>query len=285
MDGSDSVVALPDTVTVIDAARPAAGVPLTELLRHVDLLLILGQRDLMVRYRQALVGIGWAVLRPAATVAIVVLFFGLLGKAPVTGDVPLAASALIGYLSWQLFATTTADLSESLVRNRHVLTKVYFPRVLIPLSALTVGLVDYLVALLPASAFLLWLGVRPSWPLVLAPLWLAGLLAAAIAGGVLLSALNARYRDVGHVVPFLLQLGFFVCPVIYESAAIIPERYLMIYHLNPIAVGLDGLRWSLVGTAPPGWISTLIAAAVVGGGLVFSWRVFHRLDSTLADRI
>jgi len=285
MPSSEPVVAASDAVLVIDAARPSAGVPVRELLRHGDLLLILAQRDLKVRYRQAVIGIGWAVLRPAATVAIVVAFFGLLGKAPVTGETPLAASALVGYLSWQLFAAATADMSESLVRNRHVLTKVYFPRVLIPLSATAVGLVDYLVALLPAAAFLAWQGARPGWPMLFAPLWLAGLLAAAVAGGLLLSALNARYRDVGHVVPFLMQLGFFACPVIYESAAIIPERYLPIYRLNPVAVGLDGLRWSLVGASPPGWTSTLVAAALVGGGLVFSWRVFHWLDSTLADRI
>ncbi|MDZ4685253.1 MAG: ABC transporter permease, partial [Planctomycetaceae bacterium] len=249
------------------------------------LLVILGQRDLKVRYRQAVIGIGWAVLRPAATVTMFVAFFGLLGKAPVTGTVPYAASALVGYLTWQLFATLVAELSDSLVRNRHVLTKVYFPRVLIPLSAMTVGLVDYLVALLPAGVFLLWLGIRPGWPVVFAPLWLAGLLAAALGSGLLLSALNARYRDIGHVVPFLLQLGFFACPVIYESPAIIPERYLAVYRLNPVAVALDGMRWSLVGTSPPGIMSTVIAAAVVVAGIVVSWRVFHGLDSSLADRI
>jgi lipopolysaccharide transport system permease protein len=274
-----------ETVAVIDAALPAAGVPLAELWRRRDLLVILGQRDLKVRYRQAIIGIGWAVLRPAATVTIFVAFFGLLGKAPVTGTVPYAASALVGYLTWQLFATLIADLSESLVRNRHVLTKVYFPRVLIPLSAMTVGLVDFLVAMVPAAVFLLGLGIRPHWPLLLAPVWLIGLLATALGAGLLLSALNARYRDVGHVVPFLLQLGFFACPVIYESEAIIPARYLALYRLNPMAVVLDGMRWSLVGTSPPGIASTAIAAAIVVAGLMVSWRVFHQLDSSLADRI
>jgi lipopolysaccharide transport system permease protein len=218
-------------------------------------------------------------------VAIFVTFFGLLGKTPVTSETPYAATALVGYLSWQLFATLIADLSESLVRNRHVLTKVYFPRVLIPLSAITVGLVDYLVALIPAAVLLIGLGIRPDWPAVLAPFWLIGLLAAGIGAGLLLAALNARYRDVGHVVPFLLQVGFFACPVIYESAAIIPERYLFLYRLNPIAVVLDGLRWSLIDTAPPSWLSILIAAVMVAAGLMVSWRVFHRLDATLADRI
>lgn len=272
-------------VAVIDADHPEAGVPLAELWRHRDLLLILGLRDLQVRYRQAAIGIGWAVLRPAATVAIFVTFFGLLGKTPASSSIPYAASALIGYLSWQLVAVTIADLSESLVRNRHVLTKVYFPRVLIPAAAATVGLVDYLVALIPTAGLLLALGVRPGWTVIFAPLWLAGLLSAALGTGLLLSALNARYRDVGHVVPFLLQLGFFLCPVIYESTAIVPERWLWLYRLNPMAVGLDGLRWSLLGTPFPGAVSTLIAVTLTAAGLRFSWRTFHQLDSTLADRL
>jgi lipopolysaccharide transport system permease protein len=283
---SPSAPPLTEPITVvIDADRPEAGVSLAELWRYRDLLVILALRDLQVRYRQAVIGIGWAVLRPAATVAIFVTFFGLLGKLPASGTASYAASALVGFLSWQLVAATISHLSDSLVNNRHVLTKVYFPRVLIPLSAVSVGLVDYLVALIPTVGLLVFLGVRSGWPLLFAPLWLAGLLSAAIGTGLLFSALNARYRDIGQLVPFLLQLGFFLCPVVYETTAIIPERWLWLYRLNPIATGLDGLRWSLLGTPFPGGMSTMTAVVIVAVGFQFSWRVFHQLDATLADRI
>lgn len=125
---------------------------------------------------------------------------------------------------------------------------------------------------------------------MLAPVWLAGLLAAATAIGLMFSALNARYRDIGQLLPFLLQLGFFLCPVIYETSAIVPAEYVWLYYLNPMAVQLDGMRWSLVGTPPPGGMSIAIAAGLIAAGLIAvglrqSWRVFHRLDANLADRI
>ncbi|MCA9088077.1 MAG: ABC transporter permease [Planctomycetaceae bacterium] len=272
-------------VTVIEAARPAGSHTMRELLRYRDLLLILALRDLQVRYRQAIIGIAWAVIRPAATVIVFVLLFGLLDRKPVTTGVPYAATALVGLLTWQLYATLLADMSESLVKNRHMLTKVYFPRVLIPIAATAVGLVDYLVALVPALAFLLLSGIRPDWQLLLTPLWLCGVLSWSVAGGILLSAINARYRDVEHVIPFLLQLGFFASPVVYETAAIIPVQYQGLYRLNPMAVMLDGLRWSLVGAVEPNWFSVWIATGVTLTTMFFAWRIFHRLDASLVDRI
>ena len=176
-------------------------------------------------------------------------------------------------------------MSESLVKNQHVLTKVYFPRVLVPIAAMTVGLVDYLVALLPAALLVLALGIRPGWAILWFPVWLFGTLLWTLACGLIFASLNARYRDVGHVIPFLLQIGLFISPVVYESAAVIPDKYLTLYRLNPLAVLLDGLRWSLVGAERPEPISMCICAAIVVSVLFAAWRLFHQLDRTLVDRI
>jgi lipopolysaccharide transport system permease protein len=272
-------------VTVIDAARRAASVSPRELLRHRDLWLILSQRDVKVRYRQALIGMAWAVLRPAASVAAFVMLFGWLDRQPTTEGVPYAASALAGLLTWQLFAGGVSDMADSLVRNRHVLTKVYFPRVLIPLSSLTVSLVDFGVALLAALGWLAWLGVLPGARVVLLPVWVAGVVGLAAAVGLFASSLQARYRDVGLVIPFVLQLGWIVHPVVYETRAVIPERYWWLYALNPLAVLFDAVRWSLVGSAAPAWWSVGWSALAVGLVLMLAWRFFHWLDTELADRI
>ncbi len=272
-------------VTIIDAKCPAAHESPLELLRYWDLLTILASRDLRVRYRQALVGIAWAVIRPAVTVGVFVVLFGLLGRPPVNSTSSYAATALVGLLTWQLFATALTDMSESLVRSRHVLTKVYFPRAIIPLAAMAVSLVDYAVALVPLFGILVWQGANLHWPVIFFPVWIAGVLALVTAGGLMLSALNARYRDVGHVVPFLLQTGFFSSPVVYETTAIIPEKYLFLFRLNPMAPLLDGLRWSLTGGPQPDWVSTGIAAATISLGLWISWKVFHKLDELIVDRI
>lgn len=275
----------PPQRTVIEAARRAASVSPRELFRHGDLWLILSQRDVRVRYRQALLGMAWAVLRPAATVGAFVLLFDWLDRQPTTAGVPYAASALTGWLAWQLFAGAVSDMADSLVRNRHVLTKVYFPRVLIPLSALTVSVVDFAVGGLAGLVFLLFCGVRPGVQMLLAPVWLSGVIALAVAVGLVLSVLQARYRDIGLMIPFLLQLGWIVNPVVYETQAVVPPRYRLLYALNPLAVLFDALRWSLVGSVMPAWWAVVWSAVVVILAVWGAWRFFHWLDAELADRI
>ncbi len=272
-------------LTVIDASKVERGESFEEIFRYRDLLLILAQRDIQVRYRQAAIGIAWALLRPAATVLIFVTFFWLLGRQPSTTGTPYAAAVLIGYVTWMLFAAIVIDCSSSLVKNRHILTKVYFPRVLIPIAAMAVGLVDYLVALIPSALILYWMGVHLAWPILTLPLWLSGVILLAFAIGLALSAINVRYRDVEHAVPFLLQVGLYVSPVIYETAAVIPERYQWIYRLNPLANFLDGLRWSLVNSTPPDWRFVALSVCVTFFGLFLAWRLFHRMDASVSDQI
>lgn len=270
---------------IIDASRNTAGLRIRDLRRHLGLLVMLAVRDLAVRYRQAIVGVGWAVVRPLTTVTIFVLLFGSMDEKLSVGPASYAVTALVGILTWQMFASMTSDMTESLIRTRHVLTKVYFPRILIPLASSTVAMLDYLVGLIPALIVLLVMGVRPTGTWIFAPFWMAGIMSAALAAGMALSALNARYRDVGHLVPFLLQIGFFVSPVIYETRARIPENWLPIYSLNPLAPLLDGLRHSLLGSPFPPVEMAVLAIVVVTGGFWGAWNLFHSLDRELADRI
>lgn len=272
-------------VVRIDAAEPAAGTRIVELMQYRDLLLILAARDLQVRYRQAAIGICWALLRPAATVAMFVLLFGLLGKAPSVEGVPYAAVALCGFIVWQLFSVVVADQTDSLLKNRHVITKVYFPRVLIPIGATTTGLVDFAVALLPAIGILMWLGVWPTWRLALLPVWIAGVLLLAMTAGMVLAALNARYRDVGYLVPFLLQIGLFLCPVIYSTTFLIPEGWRGIYALNPLATLIESVRWSLLGAPLPTPLAITFAGVVSVVGFRMAWALFHRLDQELVEGV
>ncbi len=273
------------SVIVVDSHVSNLRIRPGELWQYRDLAFILAARDLKVRYRQAVIGIGWAVIRPAIAVAMFVAFFALLDRNPVVGDKPYIAVAIIGLMTWQMVAASIADLSESLVRNRHVLTKVYFPRVLIPIATMAVSIADYLVAMTVSIPVLLIFGVRPAWPVLLVPLWVMGVFSLAFSLGLLLSALNARYRDVGHVVPFLLQLGLLASPVVYETQALIPPSWQTIYRVNPLSTLLDGLRWSVLGSQPPTIAETVMTMIGLAVMLSLSWRTFHRWEENLAETI
>jgi lipopolysaccharide transport system permease protein len=279
-----SSVSSPLTITV-DADRPWQGVSWAEVRSRADLFRMLALRDLKVRYRQAVLGVAWALLRPLAMVTVFVVLFGLLDRTPAAEGVPYAASALVGLLAWQLFSSSVLDQSDSLVKNRAMLSKVYFPRVLVPLAAQMVSLVDYAVAFVPALVWLWWCGVTWTSAVVLTPLWVLGVVLLSTGLGLVLCSLQARYRDVGHVVPIALQLLFFASPVCYETTALIPEPYQSWYRLNPLATLLDGLRWSLVGSPPPAWSAVAIAAIGIAVLLMAAWMVFHALDRGLVDRL
>ncbi len=194
-----------------------------ELWQHRELLWTLGVRDLKVRYRQTLVGVAWAVIQPVATMAIFVVLFGLLGRQPASGEAPYGLVLLCGVLPWQLFAGVITRATGSLVENQALVTKVYFPRLILPLAGAISAVVDFVVALLVLAGLLLWYGVTPSWAALAVPALVALTILAGLAVGIGLAALNAMYRDFGYVVPFLLQIGFFVSPVIYQTDALIPR--------------------------------------------------------------
>jgi lipopolysaccharide transport system permease protein len=266
-------------------ARPAWRlIDLRELWKHRELLWILAHRDLTVRYRQTLVGVAWAIIQPTVTMVIFLTLFGLLGRQPAPGEIPYALVVLCGLLTWQLFASTLNVASSSLVASQHLIGKVYFPRLILPLAAPAPGLVDFGVGLVLLASMMAIYGVVPSWRVVCLPLFVALAALAGLAPGIGAAALHAMYRDTGILVGFVLQIGFFVSPVIYVTTSLIPGHWTWIYELNPLCGAIEGVRWAVLGTPFP--LRALgCAVGVVSVVLVVALAYFRRVEGFVADRI
>ena len=257
-----------------------------ELWAYRDLLLSLVGRELRVRYRQVLVGAAWAVVQPLAKLAIFALLIVRgLGADPVASGVPYLLTAYVGLICWQLLSTSLRDATHVLVVNREMITKVYFPRLLLPAVPVCVAAVDFGVASVLLGPLLLWAGVWPSATALFLPAVVAALMLVALAGAVWLSGANALYRDIGYTVPLLLDVGVFLTPVYYETLKVVPNQYLWFYSLNPAAGLIELFRWCLWGGATlPAWsvaVSLAAAAALLAGGVMW----FHRVEDELADRV
>lgn len=265
---------------VIDAGRARPLVDPAELWRYRDLLYFLTRRDVAVRYKQTALGILWAVIQPAASMAVFTVFLGRLAGVPSDG-VPYPVFAYLGLLPWTYFAGAVGRGAGSLVGNAHLLTRVYFPRILVPLSATVAALVDFALALGLLGGLLAWYRLPPAASaLLLAPLTL--IMAAAAAGvGMWLGALNARYRDVQHAVPFLMQLWMFATPVVYP-ASIVPERWRPLLALNPMCGLIEAWRSAVLGR-PIDWASLGISTASALGLAALGLWQFQRMQRTFAD--
>lgn len=268
------------------SARTGLGFPdLGELWKNRSLILVLAGRDIRVRYRQTLVGIAWALLQPMAMLLVFVTFFRLLGRVPAVGNDHYEVTLLCGLLPWQYFASTTSQSAGCLVANRQLVTKVYFPRLALPIALQLTAGVDFAVALLVLAGFYLFSGIPFAVSLLALPLAIVGLVLITMAVGAWLSAANAIYRDVEHAVPFVIQIGFFVSPVFFEVGAVIPKAWQVVFALNPMVGVLEGFRLALFGhstLAPLGFVvSAAMAMALLVSGLIY----FRRVDRILADRM
>jgi lipopolysaccharide transport system permease protein len=268
------------------SARPAwAFIDIAELWRCRHLLALLALRDIKVRYRQTIIGMAWTLLQPIAQLIIFAVLFGLLGRTPVEPGTPYVVAAMCGLLLWQLFSQAVATASLSLVANSNLVTKVYFPRLVLPFSAVLGVLIDFAVGVGLLAALLLWFGVPPHSSMLAAPLFVFLAVLVALAASTWLSALSALYRDFQYVVPFLLQAAFFVSPVVYQTDTLIPADWRSLYALNPLAGAIDGFRWAITDQGVFPWttvgVSIPLSALVLGSGLVY----FRRIERTLADRI
>lgn len=270
--------------------RPRAGwrlVDLREVWRYRELLWILALRDIKVRYKQTFIGVAWAILQPVTKMVIFTTLFRLIGRTPAEQDVayPYAVTLYCALLPWELFANALAQSSESIVLNQQLVTKVYFPRVIVPVAPIVAGLLDFALAFLVLIGMMVYYGITPSWQALMLPLFIAFAVAAALSMGLWLSALNALYRDFRYAMPFLIQIGFFISPVIYETQAIIPPPWRSAFALNPMVGVLEGFRWALLGKTEPPLLPMLISAAAVAllllGGLVY----FRRMERLFADRV
>ena len=268
-------------VTWIRASRGWIVPDLRELWRYRELLYFLVWRDVKVRYKQTALGAAWAILQPVATMLVFSLFFGRLARVPSDG-VPYPVFAFTALVPWTFFANGLTLSTQSLVQGQNLLKKVYFPRLAIPLAAVLSGLVDFALAFVVLAGMLLFYGIVPGpRALWIAPLLLLAL-ATSLGAGLWLSALNVRYRDVGYVVPFLVQLWLFATPIAYPSS-LLAEPWRTVYGVNPMVGVVEGFRWALLGTgsAPGGAlaVSSLAAAALLAGGALY----FRRLERTFAD--
>lgn len=283
---------LPVDRTTIARSRPTVRrqahtgwIPLNgaELWQYRDLLFFYAQRDIKVRYKQTLLGITWAILQPVLTMVVFSVFFGRLARVPSNG-VPYPVSALCALVPWQLFGYAPSQSSNSLVQDAQVLTKVYFPRLILPLASVLAGLVDFAIAFAVLLGVMLYYGIAPRPAALVLPALVALVLVSALAVGFWLSAVNVKYRDVRYAIPFLAQLWLFITPVAYPSS-IVPAEWQTIYALNPMVGVVEGFRWALLGTPrPPGSmfiVSTLVAGVLLIGGLFY----FRRTERHFADII
>lgn len=251
-----------------------------ELWRYRELLVFHALRDVKVRYKQTALGAAWAILQPALTMVVFSVFFGRLAGIP-SGDVPYPIFAFAALLPWQLFAYALTHSSNSLVEHAQTLKKVYFPRVIVPLASVVTGLVDFAFAGLLLVGLMLYYRIVPGIAVVTLPLFTLLAVAAALAVGLWLSALNVKYRDVRYTIPFLAQLWLFVTPVAYPSS-LVPERWQALYGINPMAGVVDGFRWALLGGTPPGpmlLVSVVATLLLLVGGLFY----FTRTERSFAD--
>jgi lipopolysaccharide transport system permease protein len=270
-------------VITIQPAHRLLDLDLHTLYEFRELLGFLIWRDVKVRYRQTAVGVAWFALQPILATVIFSFVFGRFARLPSEG-VPYPVFAYTGVIVWHFFAQSVMRGVNSMVAERNLISKVYFPRLLLPLGVLLAGVVDFAVGFVILGVMLTWYGITPTAVMFLAPIFLLFALATALAMVSWLAPLNVRYRDVSHTMPFLLQIWMFASPVAY-SVELIPVQWRWLYGLNPVAGIVEGFRWACLGTTPP--TPSLIAASAIGvtfllvGGVIF----FHRMERTFADAI
>lgn len=256
---------------------------LGDLWRYRELLYFLILRDIKIRYKQTALGAGWAILQPFLTMVVFTLIFGGLAKVPSNG-LPYPIFSFAALLPWNFFAQGVTRSSSSLVDNTQLITKVYFPRLILPIATAIAPIVDFAIAFLILVGMMAWYHVAPTWRLAALPLFLLLAFASSLAISLWLSAINVRYRDVRHAVPFLVQFGLFVSPVAFP-ASVVPERWRLLYSLNPMVGVIEGFRWALLGGANPEWLTVAVSALVVVALLVGGVVYFKKMELTFADVI
>lgn len=266
---------------VIEPSKGWISLNLNEIWRYRELLFFLAWRDVKVRYKQTILGIVWAIIQPLITMVIFSVIFGQLAKLPSEG-IPYPVFSYCGLLPWQLFAVTLQKGSTSLVGNAHLITKVYFPRLIIPLSAIAVGLVDFAISFIVLFGLMVFFGIGLSWPILWLPLFVLFTSLTALAVGLWVSALNVQYRDVQYIIPFVVQAWMFISPVAYSAELIPKGPWRILYGVNPLTGVIQGFRWALLGGHPPDELMA-ISVIVVGVSLVSGLFYFRRMEKRFAD--
>ena len=256
-----------------------------DLWRYRELLLILAWRDVSVRYRQTVVGIVWAFIRPFLTMVVFTIVFGHIAKIATGASLPYAIVVIGGLLPWTLFSSVLGEASTSVIANANLISKVYFPRLIVPLATVLVVVIDFAVSLSILAALMIWYGIVPGWQIVLLPLFVLLALFVSLGPAIWAAAIVVKYRDFRFVIPFVLQFVLYVSPVGFPSS-VVPERWRLLYNLNPMVGIIDGFRWCIAGGESPVYLPGFILSLAVAA--FFLWwgiRTFRRIERSFADVI
>jgi len=268
---------------VVDAERRLLDIGAGEVWKYRELLYFFTWRDVKVRYKQTAMGVGWAIVQPLVTMVIFTVIFGRFAKIP-SDDLPYPIFAYTALLPWTYFAQALAKSGTSLVVDANLITKVYFPRLMMPLAAAVAPIVDFFLSFVILLGMMAWYGIAPTRHVLFLPLFMALACATALAIGLWLSPINVKYRDIGFTLPFLTQIWMYASPVVYP-VRLVPEKLRLFYSMNPMAGVIEGFRWALLGRASPDFFAIMVSAAVVLA-LLFSGVIFFRKrERTFADVI
>lgn len=271
-----------ETILVIEAGRSDRQY-WKDLWRYRELFYFLAWRDILVRYKQTTIGFAWALIRPLLTMIVFTLVFSKLAKLP--SDVPYPILVFAALLPWQFFANAFTEAGNSLISNANMISKVYFPRLVVPISAVIVSFVDFLISGVILVGLMAWYGFSPDWRILTLPLFILVAIAAAVGAGLWIAALNVKYRDFRYIVPFVVQLGLYVSPVGFSSA-IVPEQWRLLYSLNPMVGVIDGFRWAILGgNTQIYWPGFLLSLSLVSLLLITGIVYFRKTEKSFADVI
>ena len=255
-----------------------------DLWRYRELFYTLAWRDISVRYKQTVIGIAWALIRPFLTMVVFTIVFGNLAKLPSEG-VPYPILVFSAMLPWQFFANSLSSASDSLISNANLISKVYFPRLVVPTSAVVTSFVDFMVSAIILLGLMAWYSFVPSWRILTLPVFVAIAFTASMGCGLWLCSLNVKYRDFRYIVPFIVQFGLYISPVGFSSS-IVPEKWRLLYSLNPMVGVIDGFRWAILGGESqiylPGFLLSMLLVFVLA---VSGVQYFRKVERTFADVI
>lgn len=274
----------PGRTLIIEPGRAALHYWL-DLWHYRELFAILAWRDVSVQYKQTIIGAAWAVIRPALTMTIFTVVFGRVAGLPSEGTVPYPLLVMGGMLPWFLISTILTNGSGSLIQNSNLISKVYFPRLIVPVASSMVALVDFGLSLLLLFAMMVWFQFMPDWHLIFLPLFVVMALLAALGPALIMAALNVNYRDFRFIIPFAVQFGLYLSPVGFSSS-VVPEQWRLIYALNPVVGVIDGFRWSLLGGQTQFDPATLlISLVVIAVFMLLGIKVFRKTERSFADLV
>jgi len=257
----------------------------SDLWRYRELFLILAWRDISVRYKQTIIGFLWAVIRPFLTMVVFTVIFGRIAKLPSDGNAPYALLVFAAMLPWSLFSNALSESSNSLIGNANLISKVYFPRLIIPASTVVTAFIDFLISFIILIGMMIYYKFTPGWQILLLPIFIMLALLASLGPGLWITALNVKYRDFRYIIPFMVQFGLYISPVGFSSK-VVPEQWRLLYSVNPVVGVIDGFRWCILdGNSPIYLPGFLLSLALIGFFLYLGISRFRKMEKTFADII